>query len=302
MRPKTPLALAAVAALLLTGCATDDDETGQDPSPASDEAFPVTVGEVTLEEQPTRIVSLSPAVTEILFAVGAGDQVVAADEFSTYPAEAPTTELSGFTPNVEAITTYDPDLVLISFNPDDIAEQLDTVGIPVHLVPDDASTVAEVYSQINDLGALTGHAGEAAELVQSMTDDIDSLVAEAPERDEPLTYYFEIDPERFTYTSDTWVGELFGMVGLENIADDPEAFTTKLSAEAIIDANPDLIFLADTASGESAETVSERDGWSQVEAVRSGQIVELDTDVASRWGPRIVDLLESVIDAVAQVG
>jgi iron complex transport system substrate-binding protein len=134
-----------------------------------------------------------------------------------------------------------------------------------------------------------------------MADDIDKLAADVPPRDEPLTYYFEQDAERFAYTSRTWAGDLLSRIGLVNITGDQDTFSVQLSVESIIDADPDLIFLADTEFGESAQTVSARDGWAGIEAVRTGQIVELDSDVASRWGPRIVDLLRAIVDAVSQV-
>lgn len=299
MRRRAPLALAAATAMLIAGCATDDPT--DEPPPAADENFPVTVGEVTLEEQPTRIVSLSPAATEMLFAIDAGEQVVAADEFSSYPPEAPTTELSGFDLNVEALADYDPDLVVISSFAGDIVPQLEQLEIPAYLAPDDPATLEDVYVQIVDLGMLTGHPTEADDLVEQMSSDIAELVADTPERAEPLTYYIEIDDTYWTYTSDSLVGSLFEMVGLENVAGSPGEVSTQLSAEVLVDANPDFIFLANTAYGVDAATVADRDGWSQIEAVQSDQIVELDTDIASRWGPRIVDLLEAVVDAVTQV-
>jgi iron complex transport system substrate-binding protein len=300
MRLPTPLALAAATALLLAGCADEAaPDTGATPSTSS--GFPVTVGDVTLEEPPTRIVSLSPTVTEMLFAIGAGEQVVAVDEYSTYPPEAPTTDLSGFTFNPEAVAGYDPDLVVISTYGEQIVPQMAALGIPVHVAPDGPTTVADVYRQITDLGALTGRVDEAADLVARMSDDLAKLVADAPERAEPLTYYIEIDSSLWAYTSDSLVGSLFAMVGLENIAGSPGGASVQLSAEAIIDADPDLIFLADTALGETPETVAARDGWSELTAVQTGRIIPLDSDVASRWGPRIVDLMAAVVDAVSQV-
>jgi iron complex transport system substrate-binding protein len=299
MRHSAPLAAAAIAALLLTGCAGDepsDDLAGQ-----GDGAFPVTVGDLTLDAQPTRIVSLSPTVTEMLFAIDAGDQVVAADEFSNYPPEAPTTELSGFDLNPEVVASYDPDLVVISSFADTIRPQLAELEIPVYVAPDNPATIEDVYAQIVDLGVLTGHNDEAADLVAGMAEDIAKLATDAPPRAEPLTYYIEIDDTLWTYTSESLVGSLFALVGLENIASEPGAVSTQLSAETLVDANPDIIFLTNTAYGVTADAVAERDGWSGIEAVRNDRIIELDTDIAARWGPRLVDLLSTVVDAVSQV-
>jgi iron complex transport system substrate-binding protein len=311
MTARTPLAhaatVAAVTVALLAGCASGGSggSGGDEPAATTPRAgYPVTVGDLTLQAQPTRIVSLSPVATEMLFAVGAGGQVVAADEFSTYPPEAPTTGLSGFTPNVEAIAEHDPDLVVISYDPGDLVTQLDALAIPAHLVSDTPADLDDVYAQITDIGTLTGHPAEATDLVRRMDEDITKLAADVPPRDEPLSYYFEIDDTLYTFTSQTFVGFLFEMVGLTNIAgaEDPEAFTTQLSSEVVIDANPDLIFLADTrCCGQSAETVAARDGWADIAAVRDGHVVELDDDIASRWGPRVVDLFRAIVDAVSRV-
>lgn len=300
MRVRVPLALAA-AGLLLAGC-------GSDPGPATEVTpdgnadFPVTVGALTLDEQPSAIVSLSAAATEMLFAIDAGEQVVAVDEQSNHPPEAPTTDLSGFTPNVEAIADYDPDLVVISYDPGDLVTQLNTLDIPVHTVPDNPSQVDDIYQQLTDLGALTGHAAAASDLVDRMAGDIDKLVADAPERAEPLTYYVEIDDTPFAYTSQSIIGTLFGLVGLENVvvSDDPSEVSMQVSPEFLVDANPDLIFLANAQYGMTADAVAARDGWDSIDAVQDGNVIELSPDIASRWGPRVVDLLREVVAAVSQ--
>jgi iron complex transport system substrate-binding protein len=293
------LALAAAGVLLLAGCGggDDPDEAGGSTPEAG---FPVTVGDLTLAARPTKIVSLSPTVTEMLFAIGAGEQVVAVDEFSNYPPEAPVTELSGFDINAEAVAEYDPDLVVISSFPDAIA-QFETLGIPVHFAPDSPTTMDDVYGQLTDLGALTGQVDEAAALVERMNDDLAKLVADAPERAEPLRYYIEIDDTYWTYTSDSLIGSLFSMVGLENIAEEAGTVSVQLTAEAIVDADPEVIFLTNAAYGMDAQQVAARDGWADVTAVSDDRIVALDTDMASRWGPRIVDLMETVVDAVSQI-
>jgi iron complex transport system substrate-binding protein len=267
--------------------------------------FPVMVdaanGEVIVELRPERIVSLAPTATEILFAIGAGDQVIAVDELSNFPAEAPTTDLSGFEPNVEAVAALDPDLVVVSDDFNDIVSALTSIEIPVIHHPA-AVTLEDSYIQIEQLGAATGSIDDAASLVVSMQSEIDRLVTSMPGIEEPLSYYYELDGSLFSVTSETFIGEMFSLVGLENIADEAEGFETQypqLSAEYIIDADPDLIFLADTkCCGESPETVAARPGWEQLTAVSRGSVVALDDDVASRWGPRVVELLESIVGAV----
>ena len=270
-------------------------------------AFPVTIstdaGEVTLDEQPTSIVSLSPTATEMLFAIDAGDQVVAVDSLSNFPRDAPTTDLSAFEPNVEAIAGYDPDLVVISDDGTDLASALGELDIPV-LVQPTATTLDDTYAQIENLGTATGHPAEADAVVERMRSDIDKIAADAPETDEPLTYYHELDDTYYSVTSDTFIGQIYELAGLRSIADEAGGDAggyPQLSEEFILDADPDLIFLADTrCCGQSAETVAERPGWDQLSAVRNDAVVELDDDVASRWGPRVVDLLRTVVDAVEQ--
>lgn len=299
--------LATAALLLAGGCASNDDAGGAAPGPsASGAAYPVTVGSLTLTERPERIVSLTPTGTEMLFAVDAGAQVVAVDDQSTYPPQAPKSELSGFKPNAEAIAAKDPDLVVISDNIDKIVDQLTALKIPVFQVPS-AATLDQTYTQIAQVGQLTGHSAEATALTERMRTSIDKIVAGVPARAKPLTYYYELDPTLYSVTSKTFIGSIFARFGLRNVADAADPGNAKggypqLSQEALVKANPDMIFLADgKCCAQSAATVRARTGWGQITAVKSGQIVALDDDIASRWGPRVVDLVQSVADAVAKV-
>lgn len=323
------VAVLAALALVLAACGDDDDSvassgeaaTSEDTTEAADDTtadeadaeegtFPVTVTvdgtDTTIEEEPQAIVSLSPTATEMLFAVGAGDQVVAVDDFSNFPEDAPVTDLSGFDPNVEAIIGYDPDLVILSGDRNDVVAGLAAVDVPTIVLPS-AMTIEDTYAQIEVVGAATGHVGDAAEVVANMQSDIDELVAQVPERDEPLTYYHELDDTLYSVTSDTFIGEIYDLAGLENVADTADGAADaggypQLSAEFLIDADPDLIFLADTkCCGQDASTVAERPGWGEMQAVQQGNVVELDDDIASRWGPRIVDFLEAIVEATADV-
>ncbi len=253
------------------------------------------------DDVPTRIVSLNPTGTEMLFAVGAGDQVVAVDNFSYYPPEAPVVDdLSAFTPSVEAIAAFEPDLI-VTQGP---IEGLDALGVPIMELWA-AVTLDDVYSQIEQVGAATGHVGEAAELVGQMQTDIDAVLASLPERETPLTYYHELDNTLYSVTSSTFVGYVYGLLGLENAADaadpDGEFFGyPQLNEEFLVTADPDIIFLADTiCCAQTAETVAERPGWDQLSAVQNGNIVELNDDIVSRWGPRIVEFIQVAGEAVA---
>jgi len=270
-------------------------------------AFPVTIatanGTVTVFSEPHAIVSLSPTATEMLFAIGAGGQVAAVDDQSNYPADAPLTDLTGLSPNVEAIAAYDPDLVVVAFDPGDLVASLDTLGIPVLLEPA-ATSLDDVYTQISQLGEATGHTDAAERVTTTMQARIVAAYDEAASGDE-LTYYFELDPTYFSATSSTFIGELLAPLGLRNVADpaDPDGYGyPQLSSEFIIGADPDLILLADTVCcGQNKDTVAARPGWDSLDAVTKGNIVPLNDDSASRWGPRVVDLLEAVGAAAREV-
>jgi iron complex transport system substrate-binding protein len=252
-----------------------------------------------------RIVSLSPTHTEILFAIGAGDLLVAVDDQSNYPAEVAElpNDLSGFEPNVEAIAAYEPDLVVIGGDFTGLGDQLDAVGIDWWDGPA-ATTLDDTYAQIEELGDVTGTSDAAAALVAEMQAGIDEIVAATPVPPEPLTLYHELDPTLFSADSTTFIGELYSLLGLRNVADGAEGDSggfPQLNAEFLVSANPDLIFLADTkCCAETAETVAARPGWDAIAAVANGNVFEMDDDIASRWGPRVVDYLSAVSDAVAQ--
>ncbi|MEO3776070.1 ABC transporter substrate-binding protein [Micromonospora sp. B11E3] len=304
--PRLFAATLAAAALALGACAEKTADAPEPGASSAGAAFPATVGNLTLEQRPEKIVSLSPSATEMLFAIGAGKQVTAVDNNSNYPPEAPKSDLSGFQPNAEAIAAKSPDLVVLSNDTNKIVDQLTTLKIPVLLTPA-ATTLEDTYRQITDLGTLTGHATEAADVTARMKDEIAKLTKDLPQRSKKLTYYHELGPELYSVTSKTFIGSIYALAGLESIADPSDADGKnggypQLSQEVIVKANPDFVFLADTkCCQQSAETVKARSGWAGIAAVKNNQIVALDDDIASRWGPRVVELLRAVVDAVAKV-
>lgn len=288
------------------GTASEDAEPESTASESTEPEHTEPGGDATEPAVPTAIVSLSPSATEMVFAVGAGDQVLAVDDFSNYPPEAAAKMqgLSGYEPNVESIAGLEPDLVLTDGTNPDLLAQLDSLGIE-HWEGPAASVFDDVYAQIEQLGALTGHVGEAAELVAQMQADVADVVAGLPDLAEPLTYYHELDDTFFSVTSETFLGAVYAEIGLVNIADAAGEGNPypQLSAEYVISADPDLIFLACTKYCEaSAESVAARPGWESLTAIATGGVIEMDDDIASRWGPRIVDHLRMAGDAVARVG
>ena len=252
-------------------------------------------------ETAERIISLSPTATEILFALEAGNQVIAVDDQSNFPEGAPITSLSGYTPNIESIAEYKPDLVVASYDPGDLVAGLKALEVATLLQPA-ASSMEGTYVQINELGVLTGRQSEASELIESIKSDLDEIGSKKV--GEGLTYYHEIDNTFYSPTSKTFLGKLYSLLGLSNIADpaiEGGFGWPQLSAEFIIDADPDLIFLGNANWGESAETVAARPGWGSMTAVEKGQVIPVDTDTSGRWGPRVVDFLKSVRSAIEKI-
>ena len=311
MSPRTsrlaPAGLLSLA-LALTACG-GAEPAAQEPeaSNASGDAWPVTVtadnGEVTIEEQPENIVSMSATATEMLFEIGAGPQVEAVDSTSNFPEDAPVTDLSAFTPNAEAIAAYEPDLVIISDDMNGILGSLEALDVPtLHLgLADDLD---ESYEQIRTLGEATGHGDDAAKLVTDLTDRIAAAVESVPDSADGMSVYHELDPTLYSAASSTFIGSIYEMMGLENIADgasDAAGGFPQLSAEYVVGEAPDLIVLADTiCCDQSAETLAQRPAFDTIPAVRDGRIVEASDDVASRWGPRIADFVEQVAAALQQ--
>jgi iron complex transport system substrate-binding protein len=315
VRGRLPL---VVVALLFAACSSPAATTTTVPETTTTLAatttsdpglFPVTVsadnGEVTIPARPRAIVSLSAAATEILFAIGAADQVVAVDSLSNYPPEAPVTDLAAFTPNVEAVAAYAPDLVVIAYDANDLLAGLNELGIPT-LVMAAPPKLDDAWSQYLTLGLATGRVTEAERLIVDTQAELQAIAADLP--GEGLTYYYELDnTSYYSATSATFIGSLLATIGLENIADPADADGAafgypQLSAEFIIAADPDLILLADTVCcQQNAETVAARPGWGAMKALANGGVVELNDDIASRWGPRIVDLLREVAEAARAV-
>jgi cobalamin transport system substrate-binding protein len=313
MRVKHPTASAKLATFFfaLLACAAlaacGDAAGTANATPAAH--FPVTLTgtdgtRVTLEHQPRRVVSLSPTATEMLFAIGAGRQVVAVDDQSDYPASAPMTKLSGFQPNLEAIAAYTPDLVIAAQDLGGLVHGLRALNVPTLLEPA-AMTLDDSYAQIAQLGEATGHSTEATALLSRMRAQVKSFIALVTKSSRPVRVYHELDNTFYSATSQTFIGQVYKLFGLTNIADAAAGGAPdypQLSAEYIVNADPDLIVLADTkCCNQSLQSVAARPGWSAISAVKSGQVVMVDDDIASRWGPRVVDFMEAIAPHVRQL-
>jgi iron complex transport system substrate-binding protein len=291
---------AAALSLFVSGATGGADAASAD--------FPVTItagnGKVTIRKQPKRVVSLSPTATESLFAIGAGKQVIAVDDQSDFPKTAPKTSLSGFTPNVEAIAAFEPDLVVVGYDPKGLADALRKLGIPV-VFHNAAASLKGAYQQIRQLGLITGHRAAATALVTRMKKQIGVVLDRSRGDAAGLTVYHELTPDFYSATSKTFVGKVYETFGLENIADAADASGfgyPQLSAEYIVARSPDLIVLADSVCcGQKASTVASRPGWDRISAVRTGSIVRIDDSIASRWGPRLVNYFRAMSKAIARL-
>jgi iron complex transport system substrate-binding protein len=281
---------------LVAACGGDTKDSG------SSSVTEAPVSTEVVDDTPQRIVSLSPTHTEILFALGAGDQVVAVDSMSNYPAESASvlTDISGYEPNVEAISALEPDLVVIGDDFSGLAEQLSTIGIESWVSPA-PMTLDEAYEQIVELGDVVGRLDNAQSVTQKMKDDIAEIVATIEIPATPISYYHELDDTYYSVTGNTFIGSIYDLFGMRNIADATEGDTDypQLSAEFIVSQDPNVIFLADVNLGVTAETVAARPGWSGLSAVVSGNIVAINDDIASRWGPRLVEFVQAVATGLA---
>jgi iron complex transport system substrate-binding protein len=280
------------------------------PAQAAATKYPITVKfggyTTTIAKKPTKIISLSPSATEILYAVGAGSQILAVDNLSNYPANAPVSEISAFEPSVEAILAKKPDLVLLSIDSTkapQIRNALVKLGIPV-LMEKAPATLKDVYAENTLLARVTDRQAGGVKLNASMAKSIKETLAKA-KKSSKIRIFHELDDTYFSATSNTFIGKVYKSFGVVNIADaaagaDNSGYP-QLSAEYLLKSDPQVIFLADAQYGVTADSVSKRAGWSQISAVKNKKIVELPADIPSRWGPRLVDFYKLIGDSLAKV-
>ncbi len=283
---KTIIFALLVTVLLLTACKPVTPQTYTD----------FLQREVTLTQPAQRIVSLAPSNTELLFAVGAGEQVVGREDFSDYPAEAldvPSVGGSMGDYNLEAIVALQPDLVLLTeLHSPELVQSLEGLGLTVFYLGNPV-VLEDLYTNIETVGKLTGHSGEAAALVTDLTSrvsKVDALVAGTTSR--PVIFYEldATDPAKpWTAGPGTFVDQLVSRAGGVNLGTSLEGAWVQISQEELIIQDPNMIFLGDAAYGTTPEQVAARAGWENLQAVIQGQIFSFDDDLVSRPGPRLVD-------------
>ena len=255
---------------------------------------------------PKRIISLSPSATEILYAIGSGKQVIAVDDLSNYPSEAPMTKLSAFNPNVEALLNYKPDLIILNADATkalEVKAALEKLKIKVFL-ESAPKTLREAYLEITALGRATGKISGAQSVVSDMKKKISTAI-KAGRTSKKISFFHELDNTLYTATSDTFIGKVYKDFNLINIADPAatadSAGYPQMQSEYVIKANPKIVFLADAQYGESLETLTKRPGWNGIAAVKNKNVVALPEDIPSRWGPRLVDFYQFIADTIVKV-
>ena len=255
---------------------------------------------------PKRIISLSPSATEILYAIGAGNQVIAVDDLSNYPSKAPITKLSAFSPNVEALLNYKPDLIILNADATkalEVKAALEKLKIKVFFerAPLD---LKEAYLEITALGRTTGKISGAQNVISNMKSKISAAIKKG-KTSKKITFFHELDNTLYSATSDTFIGKVYKDVNLINVADQAatadSAGYPQLQSEYVIKSNPKIIFLADAQYGESLETLTKRAGWNGIAAIKNKNVVALPEDIPSRWGPRLVDFYEFIASSTAKV-
>lgn len=299
----------ALAALTLAACGSSKASSGTSTG-AAGSGFPTTVaaanGRVVVKHRPARIISLSPTATQMLFSIGAGPQVVAVDEYSTLPAKAPHTNINALQISAEGLETYRPDLVLLApGGQSNLISQLATLGIPALLLPP-ANNLADTWSQYRQIGQATGQLTQANQEISHLQSQVSAAVKSTGNAGKGKTYYIEFSSDLYTATSKTFDGTMFSMMGMKNIADTASGSGSgypQLSAEFLLKANPDYVFLADdVCCGQSAATFADRSGYATLSAVTSHRIFVINDNVAGQWGPNIVEFVGDVARALKSQG
>ena len=276
-------------------------ETPRTPEPTPTESAPPLIVadsdgfELEFFEPPSRIISFSPGATEILFAIGAGDRVIAADEFSDFPAETASLErVSYLAPDPERSLGLDPDLVILAVNQQRSVEQFRSLGLPV-LFNREPDSLEGVLDNIALLGQIAGHEGDAATLIAEMRARIEAVEAAIADVEAGPSIFYELDSTLFTIAPNTFIGGYLSLLKASNVAEGAESPFPQLTQEALIAANPEVILLADAAfPGGEPETVAARPGWDAIDAVVNGRVYPVDPDIGNRPGPRIVEAIEQI--------
>lgn len=286
-----------LTALTISGCAAQGVGTTQRAITLEDGLQRT----VTLEEPAQRIVSLAPSVTEALYAVGAGEQVVGRDSFSNYPPEASGIQDVGGSMgeySIETIASLEPDLVIAAeINTPEQVSALEKMGLTVYYLANPVE-VAGIYDMLQTVGVLSGHQAEAEALNNSLQQRVEQVkltIEKATTR--PLVFY-ELDgtdpAKPWTPGPGNFLDELIRTAGGENVGAGLQSSWAQISVEELLVQNPDIILLGDSIYGMTPDQVAARAGWDGLTALDEGRVYEFNDDLVSRPGPRLVDGLEEL--------
>lgn len=302
-----PVGLAVT--MLAAACAEDADpparEVPSSPTPSADTVFPLKLVdddgvEVTIDAEPQRIVTFAPSMTEIVFALGAGDRIVGVSgPFDDYPAEARGLEQVGgagdlgVDPNIERVVALEPDLFLTISGGDAWKAELRDLGIPV--VTLDAVDFADLLDDIRTVGSVIGASPAAEALVSDMADREDAVESQATER---VTCFFEVYyPPLTTVGPGTFLFDLLERAGCDPVTADAASDYPEWSVDDLVADGP-TVYLATPESAKNPSKVADRPGFEAIPAVASGSVVLVDGDLVTRPGPRVVDGLEQLAAAL----
>lgn len=302
------LSSAALLTLTLAACGAEeeaDKSTATNSAQTTEKAqFPLTQTDalgkdITIEKAPERIISLIPSNTEILFGLGLDEQIIAVNDNDNYPEEALTKEkIGGVEFNLEQIIALQPDLVLAhesnlyNFNEEAIA-QLEAIGITVFVVKD-AKTFEETYTTIEQIGRMTNTVQQADAMIASIKAGIDEIEIKVADLEEKSVFIVVgTDPELYVAGQETFIDEMLDVLNVENAV--PELGWPQYSAEQFVASNPDAILVTYESDIEAIQT---NDAYSEMDAVKNDQVKLVDGDTTSRQGPRIVEGIESLAEAI----
>jgi iron complex transport system substrate-binding protein len=300
MKKNIWLLIIILAGFMLSGCADKGTATMK--------------GEITIEdglgrrvvlEQPAeKIISMAPSNTEIIFAIGASDQLIGRDDFSDYPEMALSLPSIGGTlgvPNLEQVTSYKPDLVLVSplTAPEQI-KAMENLGLNIFYL-DNPADFEGLFVNIRTVATLTGREAEAEELIKNLSSRVDAIDKVLENKASTPKIFYELDgtdqAKPWTTGPNTFISYLIRKAGASNVGDALTGDWVQISQEELLVQDPDIILLGDAKYGMTVEQVGERPGWSGLSAVTTGQVIPFDDDTVSRPGPRLVDGLESMARA-----
>lgn len=276
------------------------------PGEAAGESAAITIvdgigKEVTLDKKPERIISLMPSNTEILYALGAGDQVVGVTELCNYPEDAATKAKvsDSFNINIEEIVALKPDVVFAyTLGQPEAVQKLEELGIKVITIKS-AGNIDDVYSDIELIAKATGNEDKAKEIINGMKQKLEGIVSKVSTIDTKKRVYLEISPSPDIWTagSGTFQDELLKLIGVENIFGDVEGWAS-VSEEVVISSKPDIILTTVGYAPEPEKEILARSSWQEIPAIKNNHVYYVDSDLTTRPGPRIVDGVEVLFQAV----